>query len=295
MEFKDILKKLRQDKNVSQQKLADDIYVSRSAVAKWENGLGFPSEANIEELCKYFNVTKDELLPPICQEEIVEKNVLSKKKTFRTKVRLWAGTILDIMFLVFIIVLFIPNKGISRMSLKADYKHVIDCYGYTIAVGEKEYIYYQTPETECVEYTFFKDQYDVIWETDSCSSIAVYKHKLLNLYMNDTYAKDKVKLYRFQDSSNKYAGYLGVVKIKNTYYYFYLRERYIARRESMDEEYKSDFSNILKEKTIPLSINGEEIDMKYGYYFKSKTNYTDENYSFMLGNENCSLTYSHSF
>lgn len=56
MEFKDKLKKLRMEKGLSQQGLADAIYVSRSAVAKWENGLGWPSAACLEALTAYFGV-----------------------------------------------------------------------------------------------------------------------------------------------------------------------------------------------------------------------------------------------
>ena len=54
MEFKDKLKRLRKERSVSQQALADAIFVSRSAVAKWENGLGLPSSASSEALAKHF-------------------------------------------------------------------------------------------------------------------------------------------------------------------------------------------------------------------------------------------------
>ena len=47
MEFSEKLKELRQQKGVSQTKLAADIHISRSAVAKWENGLGLPSEDSL--------------------------------------------------------------------------------------------------------------------------------------------------------------------------------------------------------------------------------------------------------
>lgn len=40
MEFSERLKELRSEKGISQAKLAADIHISRSAVAKWENGLG---------------------------------------------------------------------------------------------------------------------------------------------------------------------------------------------------------------------------------------------------------------
>ena len=56
MEFKEKLKKLRTEKGLSQQALADAIYVSRSAVAKWENGLGWPSADSLEALTAFFGV-----------------------------------------------------------------------------------------------------------------------------------------------------------------------------------------------------------------------------------------------
>lgn len=61
MEFKDRLKKLRQEKQISQQKLASAIYVSRSAIAKWENGLGLPNESSYQALLDYFGITIEDL------------------------------------------------------------------------------------------------------------------------------------------------------------------------------------------------------------------------------------------
>lgn len=60
--FKEKLKELREKKKISQYELANKIFVSRSAVAKWENGLGMPSEESIELLCNFFDVSKEELL-----------------------------------------------------------------------------------------------------------------------------------------------------------------------------------------------------------------------------------------
>lgn len=62
MEFKDRLKNLRQQNDISQEALAKEIFVSRSAIAKWENGLGIPSDINLQELCKFFDVKEDWLL-----------------------------------------------------------------------------------------------------------------------------------------------------------------------------------------------------------------------------------------
>ena len=60
--FKDRLKELREKAGISQYELANKLFVSRSAVAKWENGSGIPSDINLEAICKYFNVDEEWLL-----------------------------------------------------------------------------------------------------------------------------------------------------------------------------------------------------------------------------------------
>ena len=63
MEFSERLKELRSEKGISQAKLAADIHISRSAVAKWENGLGLPNDESLKLLADYFGITTDELIP----------------------------------------------------------------------------------------------------------------------------------------------------------------------------------------------------------------------------------------
>lgn len=76
MQFNEKLKELRTKKGVSQSKLADSIYVSRSAVAKWENGLGLPSGESLQLLAEYFEVSVDEL----CADGSTEKVIVSKNR-----------------------------------------------------------------------------------------------------------------------------------------------------------------------------------------------------------------------
>lgn len=82
MQFNEKLKKLRAEKGVSQSELADKIYVSRSAVAKWENGLGLPSGESLTILAEFFGVDKSELLsdPETASVIINKNNKLSKQK-----------------------------------------------------------------------------------------------------------------------------------------------------------------------------------------------------------------------
>ena len=60
MEFKDKLKKLRTEAGVSQEALAEAIHVSRSAIAKYENGNGNPSNETLKALAFYFGVETSE-------------------------------------------------------------------------------------------------------------------------------------------------------------------------------------------------------------------------------------------
>ena len=77
MEFCDKLKELRAEKGISQTKLAADIHISRSAVAKWENGLGLPNDESLKLLSEYFGVSIDELLP----DKPTAETIVSKNKT----------------------------------------------------------------------------------------------------------------------------------------------------------------------------------------------------------------------
>lgn len=74
MEFKDKLKALRKEKGLSQQALADAIFVSRSAVAKWENGLGLPGEESLAALQEYFGVGPEHFFTQEPEQVIVQKN-----------------------------------------------------------------------------------------------------------------------------------------------------------------------------------------------------------------------------
>ena len=81
MEFHLRLKELRTQKGISQRELAEQIHISRSAVAKWENGLGLPGEESARLLAEYFGVTVEELLPSQREaNRLVEKNVIISRQ-----------------------------------------------------------------------------------------------------------------------------------------------------------------------------------------------------------------------
>lgn len=62
METKDILLKLRTSKSLSQDELADRVFVTRQAVSRWENGETIPNTETLKLLSKEFDVTINTLL-----------------------------------------------------------------------------------------------------------------------------------------------------------------------------------------------------------------------------------------
>lgn len=56
------LSRLRISKNFSQERLANELNVSRQAVQKWETGAGIPELENLIKISRYFNVSLDSLV-----------------------------------------------------------------------------------------------------------------------------------------------------------------------------------------------------------------------------------------
>lgn len=73
MEFGEKLLELRNGKGMTQEELAEDLYVSRTAISKWESGRGYPSIDSLKEISKYFSVSIDELLSSEKLVTIAEK------------------------------------------------------------------------------------------------------------------------------------------------------------------------------------------------------------------------------
>ena len=75
MEFNKKLQKLRTDANLTQEELAGKLYVSRTAVSKWESGRGYPNIDSLKAIAKFFNVTIDELIGGEEMVTLAEKNI----------------------------------------------------------------------------------------------------------------------------------------------------------------------------------------------------------------------------
>ncbi|SJZ95323.1 helix-turn-helix domain-containing protein [Anaerorhabdus furcosa] len=62
MEFQYKLQELRKQKGLTQEELSEVLYVSRTAISKWESGRGYPSIDSLKAISEYFSISIDELL-----------------------------------------------------------------------------------------------------------------------------------------------------------------------------------------------------------------------------------------
>ena len=74
MEMKDKLKKLRTERGLTQAQLAEVLFVSRSTVAKWENGLGLPGQESLQLLEQLYGISRQEVSTTEPEATIVAKN-----------------------------------------------------------------------------------------------------------------------------------------------------------------------------------------------------------------------------
>ena len=93
MEFNEKLQELRKSRSLTQEKLAEELFVSRTAISKWESGRGYPSLDSLKEISRYFSVSIDEL---IGSEEIISAAEEENKDSLDRYLFLLCGT-LDIL------------------------------------------------------------------------------------------------------------------------------------------------------------------------------------------------------
>lgn len=75
-EFGENLKRIREEKGLTQQTLADYLFVTRQAVSRWEGGSRYPDLMTAKKMSQFLGVTLDELLSDDDMKLYVEKNAI---------------------------------------------------------------------------------------------------------------------------------------------------------------------------------------------------------------------------
>lgn len=84
MEFHEKLQELRKRKGLTQEELSEALFVSRTAVSKWESGRGFPSIDSLKAISSYFSVSLDELLSGEELLAIAENDHMERERGLRS-------------------------------------------------------------------------------------------------------------------------------------------------------------------------------------------------------------------
>lgn len=107
MEFNEKLQKLRKQKNLTQEELAESLFVSRTAISKWESGRGYPSIDSLKAIATFFSISIDELLSSDELITIAEKDVKQKEIQLCDLV----FGLLDISVMIFLFLPFFGQKA----------------------------------------------------------------------------------------------------------------------------------------------------------------------------------------
>ena len=112
MEFNEKLQELRKKQGLTQEELAEKLYVSRTAVSKWESGRGYPGIDSLKAISGFFAVSIDELLSG--EELLVAAEEDSRNKENRLRDILFG--LLDVGTVTFFFLPFFGQKGEESIS-----------------------------------------------------------------------------------------------------------------------------------------------------------------------------------
>ena len=131
MEFHEKLQELRKSRGLTQEELAEVLYVSRTAISKWESGRGYPSIDSLKEISNYFSVTIDELLSSEKMLSLAEKE---NKANLRSMCDLLFGLV-DVCSFILIILPLYPNRG-------DDFVYSVNLFEYTQITSLNRLLYW---------------------------------------------------------------------------------------------------------------------------------------------------------
>ena len=115
MTFGQKLKKLRNDNGLTQEQLAEKIFVTRTAISKWETDNGYPSIDSLKAISKLFHISIDDL---ISDADIENKKLLDEKnsrKMYYVAMAFWGVSVLSSLLAYFLKIPYFNIGGIGGL------------------------------------------------------------------------------------------------------------------------------------------------------------------------------------
>ena len=107
MEFAKKLKELRKEKGLTQEELANQLFVSRTLISKYESGAIYPTKENAEKIAQFFNVNLSDLIDSnetisiALNDQETNSNKIHKVLSFLI---IYLSTLINILFFLPIVV-----------------------------------------------------------------------------------------------------------------------------------------------------------------------------------------------
>jgi transcriptional regulator with XRE-family HTH domain len=129
MNISKIIKEQRSLVNLSQEELAEQVYVSRQTISSWENGKSYPDVHSLVLLSKTFEITIDELVKGDVKEmaKIIEQSDIAEMKKYN--ILMMVLTVITVILIsvsfylgsiIWLLICVIPFAGSLYFGHKAD-------------------------------------------------------------------------------------------------------------------------------------------------------------------------------
>ena len=112
VEFGEQLRRAREEKGMTQQSLAEQLYVTRQSVSRWECGDRYPDLLTTKKISEILGVSLDDLLSGKEMEKVVERNpVIENKAANNIMIALYAMVVISLIIPIVDDLLKLPTKG----------------------------------------------------------------------------------------------------------------------------------------------------------------------------------------
>lgn len=112
VEFGEQLRRAREEKGMTQQSLAEQLYVTRQAVSRWECGDRYPDLLTTKKISQILEMSLDDLLSGKEMEKVVERNpVIEKKSVNNIMIALYAFVVISFFITIVDIIIRFPLQS----------------------------------------------------------------------------------------------------------------------------------------------------------------------------------------
>ncbi len=260
------IKQLREEKGWTQELLAQKIFIGREAISKWERGKTLPESKSLEQLCKVFDISLNELL---CGERNTTKNIALDLYEDSKKIRKKFKILFNITILLVLIMLFYyfitQYKSVKIFTISGESKNFQIYNGLYIKTNEKIYlnigeiINNNHLKINKIELSYLKADQEIPVFTSFDTNLLIVDYYGYNEYFN--YDKNDLYLKIYYDNYNE------IIKLNFT-------QDYLNNKFFIIKNFRISKNDVLNN-NIP---DNEKLINK----IKEKFDYKDNTYKFII-------------